>query len=204
MAGKKGSKLIKIFVLLIVLGAVLAYNFRDRLPESMNFCMISVKAAVAKDSDFLTINRLGLDSTYDNVKKVYPQVGQLQGQDKSLSAEISVFTEAFADVDVKVADANVPAKMQFNFSDGKLYSYYFNFDNLDKDKATALFENISGVFTPIYGEAKQQVLTIGDKKSNTNDWTSLTYTVVCTMATEDSNTFTVSAGYQKNKAEVKK
>jgi hypothetical protein len=170
----------------------------------MNFCMISVKAAVAKDSDFLTINRLGLDSTYDNVKKVYPQVGQLQGQDKSLSAEISVFTEAFADVDVKVADANVPAKMQFNFSDGKLYSYYFNFDNLDKDKATALFENISGVFTPIYGEAKQQVLTIGDKKSNTNDWTSLTYTVVCTMATEDSNTFTVSAGYQKNKAEVKK
>jgi hypothetical protein len=204
MAGKKGSKLIKIFVLLIVLGAVLAYNFRNSLPESMNFCMISVKAAIAKESDFLTIKQLPMDSTYADVQKIYPKVGSLQGQGNSLPAEQAVFTEAFADVDVKVADANVPAKMQFNFGDGKLYSYYFNFDNLDKDKATALFENISGVFTPIYGEAKQQVLAIGDKKSNTNNWTSLTYTVVCTMATEDSNSFTVSAGYQKNKADVKK
>lgn len=204
MAEKKGSKLIKFFVLLIVLGAVLAYTFRDRLPESMNFCMISVKAAVAKESDFLTIKQLPMDSTYADVQKVYPKVDPLQGQDNTLPADQAVFTEAFANVEVKVADANVPSKMQFNFSEGKLYSYYFNFENLGKDAAKTLFDNISGIFSPIYGEPKQQILAIGSKQSNTNNWTSLGYAVVCTMATNDSNSFSVSAGYHKNKVEVKK
>lgn len=181
------KKMLPSVLLLILAVAAACYYYRDRIP-------VSLRAIIAKESEILTINKLPLGSSYENVKEVYSEVSPLQGQDGYLDASKAVFTEAIC----KINALDYPAVIKFKFHENKLYSYYFTFKDLDKVMSTKLMKEIEKVFTPVYGKPKNQIMELNNEHTATICWQDAEHTVTATASTSDSKNYTISAGYQLN------
>lgn len=184
------NKILKMFIglLLVLAFCCIAFHLYKYYTPA------EVKTAFIKDSDVFAINTLSLDSTYDKAKEIYPDISPLQSQNGGLSTEKSVFTEAFADVQM----INYPARAKFNFHYGKLYNYCFDFLDMNKTTAVQLYDEITRTVIPVYNEPEKQLMELDNESSQTNFWHTNNYSVALTITTTDSKNYKVSLGYNQN------
>lgn len=191
---KKFKSFILPVVSLIIAGTAAAYYF-GYIPVGMASLPFNTP-----DHELLrVIDKVPIGSNYDQIKEVYPSISPLQGQGGYLTAEKSVFTEAFAET--KIFDQT--SKIKFNFNNGKLYSYYYDFFNLKEIPARTLFDDITNILSKKYHKPVEETMQLNSEKMFTNFWDRKNYSVAVTITTTDSVNYHVSTGYQKAKIQSK-
>jgi hypothetical protein len=84
--------------------------------------------------------------SYEALKQNLPSLGPLQNDaGKNL-------TEAFLELEVM----GMPAKVEFNFKDKVLYSYYYSLPSMPIDKAAEAYQALKDYYSSKYGEFKEE------------------------------------------------
>ncbi len=139
------------------------------------------------------IKKLPIGSSFEDVKLLYPNLSDLQGQGGYLTPDKTDLTEAHVHTELM----GLPAEIEFNFQKDNLYSYFFNFNRLDKKTADKLFADLTETFQ-IYGKPQPQTMEPNRPDCYTNFWQTPDFSVGLSKTTSDQNLYYVSAGYQTN------
>ena len=167
----KYMQLFVIFSLLLLFqGCSTKEQTRDTRPSNQASTDSSTPAAIRSeqakipkiitDQDkLLLIEHLPLNVNYTQAKKLFPYLSHTTAEGNSTYLESKGLTEAFLDMKV----FSHKARIELNFKDDRLYSYYYSINLLNKKTASELYEKIWCFYTERHGnpnwETKKGIFT---------------------------------------------
>ena len=140
----------------------------------------------------LLINIVHLESSYEEVRRHVPELGELVSEGGSNVLGERGLLEATASVEV----FELPAMVEFNFEDGRLYGYYFWLYELDESEARRLYGRLRGFYSSAFGNSWEEVDREGGHASETTYWSTKRFDVAATVTTQ-GNSNTLSWGFQR-------
>jgi hypothetical protein len=128
------------------------------------------------EEKLLLINSVPLGIGYEDVKSRIPETGEMS---------IEAYSEymhrqglARASVDMRVLDRD--AKLEFNFENNNLYSYYYRVEGLDEGAASGLYGRLQAFYSERLGKPREEQQADGDTRSRSSYWSAEKYHVVMT------------------------
>ena len=185
----KYMQLCVIFSLLLLFqGCSTKEQTRDTRPSNQASTDSSTPAAIRSeqakipkiitDQDkLLLIEHLPLNVNYPQAKKLFPYLSHTTAEGNSTYLESKGLTEAFLDMKV----FSHKARIELNFKDDRLYSYYYSINLLNKKTASELYEKIWCFYTERHGKPNWETKNSESNYiSHSSFWNSENYAVVLT------------------------
>jgi hypothetical protein len=146
------------------------------------------------EEKLLLINSVPLGIGYEDVKSRIPETGEMS---------IEAYSEymhrqglARASTDMRVLDRD--AKLEFNFENNNLYSYYYRIDGLDEGAASSLYGRLQAFYSERLGKPREEQQAGGDARSRSSYWSAEKYHVVMTDSAQPGGHI-LSWGFQSER-----
>lgn len=146
---------------------------------------------IETDEDKLMLIRLvPLGIAYEDVKSRIPETGEMSIEGYSEYMQRQGLTRASTDMRVLDRDA----KLDFNFENNNLYSYYYRVDGLDERAASELFEQLQAFYSERFGKPREGQRAEG-ARARSSYWSAEKFHVVMTDSAQPGG-HALSWGFQ--------
>ena len=176
--------------LFIVIFGLLQTNCQGFRAESSGSYLFDFEQA---ERDALTLyNVISLEATYGEVHERVHGLGELTPEGGSaLQAALGLF-EATASTEL----FDTETSMEFNFKNGRLYSYFFFLRELDLNTAGRLYHRIKEFYTSVFHHGAEEEEQNGDRLTKSVYWIAPDQEVVLTINTTNGASV-LSWGFQQ-------
>ncbi|MBO8128532.1 MAG: hypothetical protein H0Z39_04940 [Peptococcaceae bacterium] len=144
------------------------------------------------EEKLLLINYLPLGASYEEVKSLFPTVSELMPEGDLESLGKRGLYEAFLNIHIFDREA----KLEFNFKDNRLYSYYFRLDELDKTVSTELYQHLQEFYTTYFGKYTEEQQSEGGYHSLSSSWSADKFELGATNNVYTEDKCILSWGFQ--------
>jgi hypothetical protein len=137
------------------------------------------------------INSIPLGIGYEDVKSGIPETGEMSIEAYSEYMQRQGLTRASTDIRVLDRDA----KLEFNFENNNLYSYYYRIEGLDPNAASDLYARLQGFYSQRFGMPREEQQDEGATRARSSYWSVDKYHVVMTDSAQPGGRI-LSWGFQ--------
>ena len=153
-----------LFVSLILFTIVTSVNCRQSQKEGDSH--IVLYASLEEEEKLLLIKYVPLGITYEDVKDRFPEISNLRSEGGGIDTACISLCEAFAPVSILNRKANI----EFNFSQNKLYSYYYWLEKLDCQTANGVYQKLQKFYSDHYGKYHEEEESEPGYSSKSSSW----------------------------------
>lgn len=147
---------------------------------------------IETDEDKLMLIRLvPLGIAYEDVKSRIPETGEMSIEGYSEYMQRQGLTRASADMRVLDRDA----KLEFNFENNNLYSYYYRVEGLDERASSELFGVLQAFYSERFGKPREEHRAEGAARARSSYWSAEKFHVVMTDSAQPGG-HSLSWGFQ--------
>ncbi|HYP30087.1 MAG TPA: hypothetical protein VE262_25505 [Blastocatellia bacterium] len=146
------------------------------------------------DSDeekLLLIDLVPLGIGYEDVKSRIPETGEMNIE--AYSEYMQRQGLARASTELRVLDRD--AKLDFNFENNNLYSYYYRIEGLDEAAASELYSRLQAFYSGRFGKPREELQAEGGARARSSYWSADKYHVAMTDSLHPGG-HTLSWGFQ--------
>lgn len=149
-------------------------------------------ASLATDEEkLLLIRSLPLGISYEDASKRIPDLGELEIEGYSEYLHQQGLAKAFTEMSV----FDRQARLELNFENNILYSYYFRLAGLDRDTAGDLYRRLQSFYSERYGKPREEQQAEGAIQNHSSFWSNDTFSVVMTASAQPDQSI-LSWGFQ--------
>jgi len=147
---------------------------------------------IETDEDkLLLVHLVPLGIAYEDVKSRIPETGEMSIE--AYSEYMQRQGLARASTDMRVLDRD--AKLEFNFENNNLYSYYYRVEGLDDKAASELFDRLQAFYSGRFGKPREEHQAEGATRARSNYWSAQKFHVVMTDSAQPAG-HVLSWGFQ--------
>lgn len=167
---------------------------RQPLPSAADGVQDEPVSLATDEDKLLLIRSLPLGISYEDASKRIPDLGELEIEGYSEYLHQQGLAKAFADMTV----LDRQARLELNFENNILYSYYFRLAALDRAASADLYGRLQSFYSERYGKAREEQQAEGGVQSHSSFWSTDTFSVVMT-ASEQPDQHILSWGFQSSR-----
>ena len=150
--------------------------------------------SLATDEEkLLLIRSLPLGISYEDASKRVPDLGELEIEGYSEYLHQQGLAKAFTEMSV----FDRQARLELNFENNILYSYYFRLSALDRATASDLYRRLQSFYSERYGRPREEQQVEGAVENHSSFWTNDTFSVVMTASAQPDQNI-LSWGFQSS------
>lgn len=143
------------------------------------------------EQKLMLIDLVPLGIGYEDVKSRIPETGEMSIE--AYSEYMQRQGLARASTDLRVLDRD--AKLDFNFENNNLYSYYYRIEGLDEASASELYSRLREFYSGRFGKPREEQQSEGAARARSSYWSADKYHVAMTDSSQPGG-HTLSWGFQ--------